>query len=410
MKAEIITIGDEILIGQIIDTNSSWIADQLVSNGIECVKITTVADQKSSILNTIINSTADLIIMTGGLGPTKDDITKTVLCDFFNDQLIVNPKVLNDISQFFERKKRTKIIDLNKDQALVPSKARVIRNMMGTAPGLWFNQKGANLLALPGVPYEMKRLFKDFLELFRNENKLRIIVNKTIYIKNIPESQIADNIKEWENTLHKDIKLAYLPRPGLVRLRLSTIGNDEIKQNKLINSELEKLKEYIEFNESEINLNQLIHDKFIKSNFTLSVAESCSSGIIASELTSNAGSSKYFSGGIIAYSDKIKQDILDIDKEIIKKQSSVCSDVAKLMVENVAKKFSSDFSISTTGYASTSPSNDNNITAGKVFIGIKTPNSLFVEEFLFSGDRKIIIQQVKDKALELLLNEIKKIK
>ena len=408
MKAEIITIGDEILIGQIIDTNSSWIADQLVSNGIECIKITTVADQKSSILNTIINSTADLIIMTGGLGPTKDDITKTVLCDFFNDQLIVNPKVLNDISQFFERKKRTKIIDLNKDQALVPSKARVIRNMMGTAPGLWFNQKGANLLALPGVPYEMKRLFKDFLELFRNENKLRIIVNKTIYIKNIPESQIADIIKEWENNLHKDIKLAYLPRPGLVRLRLSTIGNDEIKQNKLINSELEKLKEYIEFNESEINLNQLVHDKFIKSNFTLSVAESCSSGIIASELTSNAGSSKYFSGGIIAYSDKIKQDILGIDKEIIKKQSSVCSDVAKLMVENVAKKFSSDFSISTTGYAS--PSNDNNITVGKVFIGIKTPNSLFVEEFLFSGDRKIIIQQVKDKALELLLNEIKKIK
>ena len=408
MKAEIITIGDEILIGQIIDTNSSWIADQLVSNGIECIKITTVADQKSSIHNTIINSTADLIIMTGGLGPTKDDITKTVLCDLFNDQLIVNPKVLNDISQFFERKKRTKIIDLNKDQALVPSKARVIRNMMGTAPGLWFNQKGANLLALPGVPYEMKRLFKDFLELFRNENKLRIIVNKTIYIKNIPESQIADIIKEWENTLHKDIKLAYLPRPGLVRLRLSTIGNDEIKQNKLINSELEKLKEYIEFNESEINLNQLVHDKFIKSNFTLSVAESCSSGIIASELTSNAGSSKYFSGGIIAYSDKIKQDILDIDKEIIKKQSSVCSDVAKLMVENVAKKFSSDFSISTTGYAS--PSNDNNITVGKVFIGIKTPHSLFVEEFLLSGDRKIIIQQVKDKALELLLNEIKKIK
>ena len=408
MKAEIITIGDEILIGQIIDTNSSWIADQLVSNGIECIKITTVADQKSSILNTIINSTADLIIMTGGLGPTKDDITKTVLCDLLNDQLIVNPKVLNDISQFFERKKRTKIIDLNKDQALVPSKARVIRNMMGTAPGLWFNQKGVDLLALPGVPYEMKRLFKDFLELFRNENKLRIIVNKTIYIKNIPESQIADIIKEWENTLHKDIKLAYLPRPGLVRLRLSTIGNDEIKQNKLINTELEKLKEYIEFNESEINLNQLVHDKFIKSNFTLSVAESCSSGIIASELTSNAGSSKYFSGGIIAYSDKIKQDILDIDKEIIKKQSSVCSDVAKLMVENVSKKFSSDFSISTTGYAS--QSNDNNITVGKVFIGIKTPNSLFVEEFLFSGDRKIIIQQVKDKALELLLNEIKKIK
>ncbi len=408
MKAEIITIGDELLIGQIIDTNSSWLAEQLVNNGIECIKITTVADQKTSILNTINSSDSDLIIMTGGLGPTKDDITKTVLCDLYNDELIVNSEVLNDISQFFERKKRTKIIDLNKDQALVPSKARVIRNFMGTAPGLWFNHNGANLLALPGVPYEMKRLFKDFLKVFKNENKLKTIVNKTIYIKNIPESQIANNIKDWENALNEDIKLAYLPRPGLVRLRLSTIGYDEKKQNSLINSELNKLRKYIEFNEFEINFNQLVHDKFIKSGFTLSVAESCTSGTIASELTSFPGSSDYFLGGVIAYSDEIKQNILDIDKKIIKEQSSVSSDVAKLMVENVSKKFSSDFSISTTGYASAS--NDNNIIVGKVFIGIKTPVSLFVNEFLFSGNRQIIINQAKDKAMELLLNEIKKIK
>ena len=410
MKAEIITIGDEILIGQIINTNSSWLADQLVNNGIECTKISTVGDNSESIKNALTNldKETELTIITGGLGPTNDDITKKVLCEIFEDDLILNNHVLNDITDFFKRKKRSKILDLNKNQALVPSKAKIIRNSMGTAPGIWFKKNNKNILALPGVPYEMKHLFKDFLKIFKSQNKLKTITNKTIFIKNIPESQIANMIKEWESNLNDKIKLAYLPRPGTVRLRLSLIGNNQKKQLSIIEDELRKLENYIEFSEGDIDLNVLVHDLLIESSFTISVAESCSSGFIASELTSISGSSSYFRGGVIAYNDEIKVKILDINKDTIIKESSVSSIVAELMAKNVAKRFNTDFAISTTGYASSSSQNTSPV--GTVFIAVKTPMKTIVKQFLFSGSRKIIIDQVKDKAFEMLLEEIKKIK
>lgn len=410
MKAEIITIGDEILIGQIINTNSSWLADQLVNNGIECTKISTVGDNSESIKNALTNldKETELTIITGGLGPTNDDITKKVLCNVFEDDLILNNQVLNDITDFFKRKKRSKILGLNKNQALVPSKAKIIRNSMGTAPGIWFKKNNKNILALPGVPYEMKHLFKDFLKIFKSQNKLKTITNKTIFIKNIPESQIANMIKEWESNLNDKIKLAYLPRPGTVRLRLSIIGNNQKKQLSIIEDELRKLENYIEFSEGDIDLNILVHDLLIESSFTISVAESCSSGFIASELTSISGSSSYFRGGIIAYNDEIKVNILDINKDTIIKESSVSSTVAELMAKNVAKRFNTDFAISTTGYASSSLQNTSPV--GTVFIAVKTPMKTIVKQFLFSGSRKIIIDQVKDKAFEMLIEEIKKIK
>ena len=408
MKAEIISIGDEILIGQIVNTNSSWLANELVNNGIECAKISTVGDNTQSIKNALLNieEGSELIIITGGLGPTNDDITKKVLCEFFEDNLILNNQVLSDITNFFKRKNRSKILDLNKNQALVPSKAKIIRNSMGTAPGIWFRKNNKNILAFPGVPYEMKHLFKDFLKIFKSQNKLKTITNKTIFIKNIPESQIANMIKKWESNLNDKIKLAYLPRPGTVRLRLSLIGNNQKKQLSIIEDELRKLENYIEFSEVDIDLNFLVHDLLIESSFTLSVAESCSSGFIASELTSISGSSSYFSGGVIAYNDEIKVKILNINKDTIIKESSVSSIVAELMAKNVAKKFNTDFAISTTGYASSSSQNTSPL--GTVFIAIKTPMKTIVKQFLFSGSRKIIIDQVKDKAFEMLLEEIKK--
>ena len=279
---------------------------------------------------------------------------------------------------------------------------------MGTAPGIWFKKNNKNILALPGVPYEMKHLFKDFLKIFKSQNKLKTITNKTIFIKNIPESQIANMIKEWESNLNDKIKLAYLPRPGTVRLRLSIIGNNQKKQLSIIEDELRKLENYIEFSEGDIDLNVLVHDLLIESSFTISVAESCSSGFIASELTSISGSSSYFRGGIIAYNDEIKVNILDINKDIIIKESSVSSTVAELMAKNVARRFNTDFAISTTGYASSSLQNTSPV--GTVFIAVKTPMKTIVKQFLFSGSRKIIIDQVKDKAFEMLLEEIKKIK
>lgn len=408
MKAEIITIGDEILIGQITNTNASWLAKQLVDNGIQCIRITTVGDSFYSIKEALKKAKEenDLVITTGGLGPTNDDITKKVLCDFFNDKLVLNKKVLSDISDFFERKKRTNIIDLNRNQALVPSKAKIIRNSMGTAPGIWFSDKESNILSLPGVPYEMKFLFDYFLKDFKKLNKLQTIYHKTVYVRNIPESQIADKIKDWENNLNKKIKLAYLPRPGMVRLRLSILGDNEKNQKELIDFELEKLKKYIVFSELETDLNKLVYELLMKSGKSISVAESCTSGIIASKLTLFEGSSSFFKGGVVVYSDKSKHKVLGVSKNLIKEKSSVSKKVAKSMAEKVSEKFNSDFAISSTGFASETKNKE--CTVGQVYIGLKTPKSIVVNEFLFSGDRQIIISQVKDKAFEMLIDHIKK--
>ena len=408
MKAEIITIGDEILIGQITNTNASWLAKQLVDNGIQCIRITTVGDSFYSIKEALKKAKEenDLVITTGGLGPTNDDITKKVLCDFFNDKLVLNKKVLSDISDFFERKKRTNIIDLNRNQALVPSKAKIIRNSMGTAPGIWFSDKESNILSLPGVPYEMKFLFDYFLKDFKKLNKLQTIYHKTVYVRNVPESQIADKIKDWENNLNKKIKLAYLPRPGMVRLRLSILGDNEKNQKQLIDFELEKLKKHIVFSELETDLNKLVYELLMKSGKSISVAESCTSGIIASKLTLFEGSSSFFKGGVVVYSDTSKHKVLGVSKNLIKEKSSVSKKVAKSMAEKVSEKFNSDFAISSTGFASETKYKE--CTVGQVYIGLKTPKSIVVNEFLFSGDRQIIISQVKDKAFEMLINHIKK--
>ena len=268
---------------------------------------------------------------------------------------------------------------------------------MGTAPGIWF-KNNKNILALPGVPYEMKHLFKDFLKIFKSQNKLKTITNKTIFIKNIPESQIANMIKEWESNLNDKIKLAYLPRPGTVRLRLSLIGNNQKKQLSIIEDELRKLEYYIEFSEGDIDLNVLVHDFLIESSFTISVAESCSSGFIASELTSISGSSSYFRGGVIAYNDEIKVKILDINKDIIIKESSVSSTVAELMAKNVAKKFKTDFAISTTGYASSS--SENTSPVGTVFIAVKTPMKTIVSNFCLVVVEKLLLIKLKTKHLK----------
>ena len=411
MKAEIITIGDEILIGQIINSNSSWIADKLVKNGIDCIRITTVGDSINNIKKAIdfAFKDVDLIILTGGLGPTNDDITKKILCNIFDDHLVSDKDVLKDITDFFERKKRTKLLKLNKDQALVPSKAKIIRNKMGTAPAIWFSKNKKELIAFPGVPYEMKSLFGLFLNDFKSKYKLDKIVNKTIFIRDIPESKIADTIKEWESALDKRIKLAYLPRPGVVRLRLTTSGCNEKELNTIINKELDKLKNYIKFYEDDINLNLILHDFFIDKKFSLSVAESCTSGLIASSLTSIAGSSKYFKGGIVAYNDKVKATLLGIDKELILQKSSVSEVVVSAMASKVAEKFESNFAIATSGYAGPT-SNTKNIPIGTVFIAVKTPENICIQKFLFSGNRKIIIEQAKNKAFEMLIGEIKKIK
>ena len=409
MKAQIISIGDEILIGQIVNTNAAWIANYLTSEGIECTKITTVGDSKRSIVTALKNAVdnSELVIITGGLGPTNDDITKHTLCSFFNDKLERNKDVLSDIKKFFKQKGRSNILDLNKDQALVPSKSKVIRNPLGTAPGIWLSQNNCEVLALPGVPYEMKILVEHFFREFKKNRKLDSIVQKTIYIRNIPESQLAFMLKEWEASIYKDIKLAYLPSPGVVRLRLSGISNSKAKIESLIQRELDKLNSIVKYDDNSKDLNQLVYDLCKIKCISISVAESCTSGLIASSLSQIPGSSNFFLGGIICYSDLSKINLLGISPDLINEKSSVSEDVCFEMAKNVRNKFSSDFSIATTGYAGPTGGTEDN-PVGTVFITINSSKGSITEKILFSGDRKIILNQVRIKALELLINEIKK--
>ena len=409
MKAQIISIGDEILIGQIVNTNAAWIANYLTSEGIECTKITTVSDSKVNIVTALKNAVdnSELVIITGGLGPTNDDITKHTLCSFFNDKLERNNDVLIDIKKFFKQKGRSNILDLNKDQALVPSKSKVIRNPLGTAPGIWLSQNNCEVLALPGVPYEMKILVEHFFREFKKNRKLDSIVQKTIFIRNIPESQLAYILKEWEASINKDIKLAYLPSPGVVRLRLSGISNSKAKIESLIQCELDKLSSIVKYDDNSKDLNQLVYDLCKIKCITISVAESCTSGLIASSLSQIPGSSDIFLGGIICYSDLSKINLLGISSKLINEKSSVSEDVCFEMAQNVRNKFKSEYSIATTGYAGpTGGSEDNPI--GTVFITIYSSKGSITEKILFSGDRKIILNQVRIKALELLIDEIKK--
>ncbi|MDC1024374.1 CinA family nicotinamide mononucleotide deamidase-related protein [Flavobacteriales bacterium] len=409
MKAQIISIGDEILIGQIVNTNAAWIANYLTSEGIECAKITTVSDSKESIINALQNAVdnSELVIITGGLGPTNDDITKHTLCSFFNDKLERNNDVLSDIKKFFKQKGRSNILDLNKDQALVPSKSKVIRNPLGTAPGIWLSQNNCEVLALPGVPYEMKILVEHFFREFKKNRKLDSIVQKTIFIRNIPESQLAHMLKEWEASINKDIKLAYLPSPGVVRLRLSGISNSKAKIESLIQCELDKLNSIVKYDDNSKDLNQLVYDLCKIKCISISVAESCTSGLIGSSLSQIPGSSNFFLGGIICYSDLSKINLLGISSKLINEKSSVSKDVCFEMAQNVRNKFNSDYSIATTGYAGPTGGTEDN-PVGTVFITINSSKGSITVKILFSGDRKIILNQVRIKALELLIDEIKK--
>jgi len=409
MKAEIITIGDEILIGQIVNTNAAWLAKALTEIGVECVSIRTVRDSHEDICCALDDALkkVDLIIFTGGLGPTNDDLTKNSLCEYFKDSLVVNEDVLYDITAFFKKKGKEDILDLNTNQALVPSKAKVIRNRLGTAPGLFFQQKNKNIVAFPGVPYEMKALMNQFILDFKKENELLNIVQKTIFVSNIPESELASILKEWELAINSNIKLAYLPSPGLVRLRLSCIGKNKDLLEKLIKMELDKLIRIINFEEAELDLADQVLKYFTKKNATLSVAESCSSGLIASYLASKSGCSQYFKGGIVAYNNIIKNEVLDVEMHTITKHTAVSSQVVSKMAENVSKKFNSEYSIATSGYAGPFGGDDNN-PIGTVYIAIKTPVDIIVNKFLFSGDRSIILDQVKLKSLEILLQQVKK--
>jgi len=414
ISAKIITIGDEILIGQIVDTNSTFISKQLINIGIEVNEILSISDEKSSIFNALDNSLNkfDIVITTGGLGPTNDDITKEVFCEFFNDKLVHNENLLIHIENLFKKFVNNPINNLNRAQALVPSKAKLIENKFGTAAGMAMIKGNTLFISLPGVPYEMKSMItSSVLPLLSKEFECPVILKKTLMTYGVGESTIANQLKDFEQKLDKNFKLAYLPNLGRVRLRISCKGNDKKKledQLDLYISELYNILGKIIIGFESVNSIELEIGKILaKSNKTLSTAESFTGGLISSRISSVPGASEYFKGSVVAYDTNVKKDLLKLDEGIINDFSVVSSQVANEMANNVKKLLDSDYSISTTGNAGPTKG-DSKKDIGLIYISIATPIETKSYKFNFGNNREKNIKKSVNKALELLFNELLK--
>jgi nicotinamide-nucleotide amidase len=414
MKATIVTIGDEILIGQIVDTNSGFIAKSLDKIGVEIHEMISISDTENHILETFskLQNQVDLVIITGGLGPTKDDITKHTFCEYFEDKLVRNEAVEKHVIDIIERAMKRPASQMNKDQALVPSKCFVLHNQVGTAPGMWMRKENTVYISLPGVPYEMKYILEnEIIPKIVKEYERPYIIHKTIMTYGQGESLVAERIENWENDLPDFIKLAYLPSPGRVRLRLSARGTDKefldqkIAENVLLLSKI--IGDIIVGFDGDETIEVILGRLLEGQNRTLATAESCTGGKIAQVLTSVPGASKYFKGSVVSYATETKISVLGLPEELIKEHSVVSFEVAKAMAIAVKKLMKSDYAIATTGNAGPTKG-DGNAEIGTVFIAIATPNEVVVEEFDFGQPREKVIDRAVNKAFEMLQKEILK--
>lgn len=415
MKATIVTIGDEILIGQIVDTNSNFIAKELDRIGVETYEMISISDDKQHILNTFskLQNKVDVVIVTGGLGPTKDDVTKKTFCEYFDDELVVNPEVLAHVTELIEGFYKRPISQLNKDQALVPSKCTVLPNKMGTAPGMWMKKENTVFVSLPGVPYEMKYLVEnEIIPKIVKEYKRPYIIHKTILTYGQGESLVAERIENWENNLPEFIKLAYLPNPGRVRLRMTARGTDKEVLEKAIEENVQSLDAIIHdiivgYEENE-TIETVVGKLLAKQNKTVSTAESCTGGKVASLLTSVQGASAYFKGSVVSYATEAKVNVLGVPQDLVDQFTVVSAEVAKAMALNVKGLLKTDYAIATTGNAGPSKG-DSDAEIGTVFIALATPNGVIAEEFNFGQPREKVIDRATIKSLEILQKEILKI-
>lgn len=411
MKAEIITIGDEILIGQIVDTNSQWIGKELNKIGVSVYQISSVQDEQAHILSALkeAQSRVNIVIITGGLGPTKDDITKKTIATYFKDNHVVNyPEVIENIKRLFEKYNHP-FNEVQKYQAELPSKATLLMNDLGTAPGMWFYENETVFVSLPGVPYEMKGLMKaHVLPRIQKQFKLPHIIHKTIITYGQGESVIASRIEAWEEALPEFIKLAYLPSFGRVRLRLSAKGEHRKILEEALEEELETLKSLISdivagYDEGE-TIEKQLGNLLKQKGLTIGTAESMTGGKIGANLISVPGSSAYFKGGFTVYTEETKKKMLNIPAEIIDEYSVISKEVAEVMAINCREKLDVDYAVSVTGNAG--PTTDRNTKdVGQVFIGIATDKEVEVHEFNFGSPRERVINKTVNKAFELLLKK-----
>jgi nicotinamide-nucleotide amidase len=406
MFAEIITIGDEILIGQVIDTNSAWMAEALNGIGISVIQITSVSDREQAIVQALdqAGARADIIFITGGLGPTRDDITKNVLAGYFGSRLVRNDEVLEMVKEFITSR-GVEMNELNLGQAMVPDNCTVIPNRWGTAPGMWFRKNGKDFIFMPGVPYEMKGIMTGFiLPELRKRHDLPVIIHRTVVTQGIPESHLAILLEKYEDTLSGEFRLAYLPSPGMVRLRLSITGKDREKTENLMNSELERLLKIVSDHlvaTTDEKLEKIIGELLYKKGSTLSMAESCTGGMIAHLITSIPGSSRYFTGSVVAYSNKIKEEILGVKKEIIESFGAVSEQVVREMAAGAMKLFGTDYSVATSGIAGPDGGTMEK-PVGLVWIAVASRDRIIAEKFNFGNQRDTNIQKASLTALNML--------
>ncbi|MCX7549302.1 competence/damage-inducible protein A [Xanthomarina sp. F2636L] len=414
MQAEIITIGDEILIGQIIDTNSAFISKALNSIGVSVYQIESIQDDKAHILKALkeAESNAEIIIITGGLGPTKDDITKKTIAEYFNDTLVQSDAVLKNIQYLWEHHIKQPLAQVNIDQALVPSKAQVLMNVNGSAPGMWLEQNGKIFISLPGVPFEMKALMENFvIPKLREAYRFPYIKHTTILTYGLGESSLAERIEAWEDKLPDFIKLAYLPGLGRVRLRLSAKNIDKNLVETEMQNQIDKLLPqldgiFVGF-EADDSIEAILGKQLTHLGKTLATAESCTGGKIAESLTKIPGASHYFKGSVVSYATQSKIDVLKVPEALINKYSVVSSQVAEVMAKNVLEMFQTDYAIATTGNAGPDKG-DSNAEVGTVFIAIATKDTVFSEEFNLGNHRTKVIRKAVNKAFEMLQKEILK--
>jgi nicotinamide-nucleotide amidase len=411
MNAELITIGDEILIGQIVDSNSAWMAQVLNDVGINVSQISSISDSTDHIIEALELSSerTDIILMTGGLGPTKDDITKTTLCSYFNTELKMNHEVLEHVKHLFDSF-GSELLEVNKKQAEMPANCDVLMNQKGTAPGMWFENGGKIYVALPGVPYEMKALMKEqVIPRLQKQFKLPHIVHKTILTQGVGESFLAEMISDWEASLDKEaIKLAYLPSAGTVRLRLSTSGpvRDELinRVERKANELRELIHPYI-YGEQDDTLQGVVGELLAKHKMTVSTAESCTGGYIAHLLTSVAGSSSYYLGSVVAYSNTIKERELQVDPGTIESAGTVSEEVVKAMAQGIRLRYGTDYAIACSGIAGPGGGTEEK-PVGSVWICISSDKCVKAKLFKFGTHRGRTIRVTALTALNMLRNLI----
>lgn len=412
MTAEIITIGDEILIGQVIDTNSAFIAQVINEIGIEVSRITSISDQVLEIKATLseVSQRTKLVFITGGLGPTSDDRTKNALLEYFNSGTRIDEQVLKHIKDLLTRR-GVQMNEINIEQARVPDNCKLIHNRLGTAPGLWFDMGGTTFVFMPGVPFEMKGIMEDMLPELKKLFGSPSIVHRTILTHGIAESALAKAISNWEMNLPDFLSLAYLPSPGMVRLRItgkSTLDKDIYD---IINEEIIKLNKIIPdyiFGYDNNTLEKVVGNILLEKKFFLSTAESCTGGTISSLITSVPGCSKYFKGSVVAYSNEIKNKILHVKNQLIAKHGAVSKEVAESMAAGVRELLSSDYSIATTGIAGPDGGTAEK-PAGTTWIAVAGPDGISSQLFRYSDERNRNINRSSYAALNLLRKKLLKI-